>query len=305
VTAGDAPALRTRGLVKRYGPRAGVLGVDLAVPRGAVYGLVGPNGAGKTTLLSLVSGLRRADAGEIVLGVDRRRLSVCPDVAEFEPWLTGAEVVSLSGRLAGLPAADVDVLGALGRVGLTDAADQRVGGYSRGMTQRLGLAAALVCRPELVILDEPSSALDPAGRAAVLDLVAGWAGEATVLLSSHVLADVQRVADVVGVIDHGVLVYQGPLAELIDRFVRPEWSIRVRGDAAPLVAALAGEPWVVSVTEGGGGVVRVRGSGLAAGESGLVAAAARVGARVVSVVPEEADLESAYLALTGADEGAA
>jgi ABC-2 type transport system ATP-binding protein len=249
--------------------------------------------------------LRRPDAGEITLGVERPRVAVCPDVAEFEPWLTGAEVVSLSGRLAGLAPGDVDVSGSLARVGLGDAADRRVGGYSRGMTQRLGLAAALVCRPELVVLDEPSSALDPAGRAAVLDLVADWASRATVLLSSHVLADVQRVADVVGVIDHGVLVYQGPLTELIDRFVQPEWSIRVRGDAAALVAALEREPWVMSVTDAGGGVVRVRGSGLAAGESGLVAVAAQVAARVVSIVPEEADLESAYLALTGsAEEGA-
>jgi ABC-2 type transport system ATP-binding protein len=294
--------LRTSGLVRRYdsgtGEPTGVLGVDMEVPRGVVYGLVGPNGAGKTTLLSLVSGLRRPDDGTVELSVDRRRVAVVTDVPEFESWLTAAEVVALAAHLVGADDSPAAVAAALEEVGLGEAGSRRVGGFSRGMSQRLALAAAFAGDPELLVLDEPSSALDPAGRAAVLDLVLAWGRRATVVLSSHVLSDVQRVADVVGVIHRGTLRYQGPLAELLARHVRPQWTLHVRGSAEALAAALRTEPWVERV-ETGDGVVHVRGTDLEEGETGLVRVAAATGARVVSLVPEEADLESAFLALTG------
>jgi ABC-2 type transport system ATP-binding protein len=290
--------LATHGLVRAYGPAAGVLGVDLVVPRDCVYGLVGPNGAGKTTLLGLLAGLRRPDAGTIDLGVGRERLVVVPDVPEFERWLTAAEVVALAGTLVGAPPSRARVAAELARVGLAEAADRRVGGFSRGMTQRLALAAANVGDPELVLLDEPSSALDPAGRAAVLDLIASWAQQATVLLSSHILSDVQRVADQVGVLRAGRLVYQGPLQTLLDRYLRPSWRLRVRGAVAPLREALAAKAWVEGVDDLGGGTLLVRTHSLDEGERGLVAVAASVGAAVVAMVPEEADLESAFLTLT-------
>jgi ABC-2 type transport system ATP-binding protein len=300
----DGLALATTGLVRRYGPDAGVLGVDLAVPRGVVYGLVGPNGAGKTTLLGLLSGLRRADQGQVRLGVDRTRLAVVSDVPEFERWLTAAEVVALAGSMAGVPAPRERVARELARVDLADVADRRVGGFSRGMTQRLALAVAAVGDPDLVLLDEPSSALDPAGRAAVLDLVVAWKERATVVLSSHVLADVQRVADIVGVLRAGRLVYQGPLQKLLDQAVQPSWLVRVRHAAPGLVPALSTAGWVRQVTDLGGGVVRVRAGGVADGERELVRVLAGAGAQVISIVPEEADLEAAFLALTG-EAGAA
>ncbi|HSK26971.1 MAG TPA: ABC transporter ATP-binding protein [Jiangellales bacterium] len=295
--------LSTTGLVRRYesaGRSTGVLGVDLAVPRGVVYGLVGPNGAGKTTLLSLVTGLRTPDAGTVELAVDRRRVAVVTDVPEFEPWLTAAEVVRLAAHLVGADDSAAAVDRALAEVGLGESAGRRVGGFSRGMSQRLALAAAFAGEPELLVLDEPSSALDPAGRAAVLDLVLAWGRRATVVLSSHVLSDVQRVADVVGVLDQGTLRYQGPLAELLAQHVRPRWTLHVRDGAAALAEALRAEPWVEHVeVDPGDGMVRVRGTDLDRGETGLVRVAAAVGARVVSLAPEEADLESAFLALTG------
>jgi len=292
--------LRTHGLLRRYGPDAGVLGVDLDVPRGSVYGLVGPNGAGKTTLLGLLTGLRRPDAGTIELDVERRRVALVPDVPEFERWLTASEVVSLAAYLVGTAASPARIGDELARVGLSEAADRRVGGFSRGMTQRLALAAANVGDPELVLLDEPSSALDPGGRAAVLDLIAAWAERATVVLSSHILADVQRVADVVGVLRTGHLIYQGPLQTLLDRYLQPTWQVRVRGASEQLRQRLTSADWVDSCDDLGGGLLRVRTKSLEDGERGLSAAAAAVDARVVSIVPEEADLESAFLALTEA-----
>jgi ABC-2 type transport system ATP-binding protein len=290
--------LATHGLVREYAPGAGVLGVDLAVPRDCVYGLVGPNGAGKTTLLGLLTGLRQPDRGSIDLAVPRGRLALVPDVPEFERWLTASEVVALAGSLVGTPPSAARIGDELARVGLADAADRRVGGFSRGMTQRLALAAANVGDPEVVLLDEPSSALDPAGRAAVLDLIAAWAERATVLLSSHILSDVQRVADQVGVLREGRLVYQGALQPLLDRYLQPTWRVRVRGRADALRERLIGCDWVEQVQDLGGGALLVRTRSLDDGERGLVAAAARVDARVVAIVPEEADLESAFLALT-------
>jgi ABC-2 type transport system ATP-binding protein len=300
VTVGSDVVLATRGLVRRYGPEAGVLGVDVEVSRGSVYGLVGPNGAGKTTLLGMLTGLRRPDAGSIDLAVDRHRVALVPDVPEFEGWLTAAEVVSLAGTLVGATPSPARIADELRRVGLADAADRRVGGFSRGMTQRLALAAANVGDPELVLLDEPSSALDPAGRAAVLDLIAAWSERATVMLSSHILADVQRVADVVGVLRTGHLIYQGPLQTLLDRYLEPSWQVRVRGPVEALAERLAAADWVEQCEDLGGGLLRVRTHSVEDGERGLPAAAARVDARVVSIVPEEADLEAAFLALTAA-----
>lgn len=293
--------LRTDGLVRAYGPHAGVLGVDLEVPRGSVYGLVGPNGAGKTTLLGLLTGLRRADAGTVHLDVDRHHVALVPDVPTFEPWLTAAEVVDLSASLVGSTATTARVADELARVGLAEVADRRVGGFSRGMTQRLALAAAAVVDPELVLLDEPSSALDPAGRAAVLDLIAEWSQRATVMLSSHILADVQRVADVVGILRAGEMVYQGPVQTLLDRYLQPTWQVRLRGDARVLHERLSEADWVERCDVVGPGVLRVSARTVEDGERGIVAAAAATDARVLSLQPEEADLESAFLMLTRAE----
>lgn len=208
------PALRTRGLVRDYGG-AGVLGVDLVLPRRGGYGLVGPNGSGKTTLLALIAGLRRPDRGTVEWGVDRRRVAICPDVPEFEPWLTAREIVDLARVMTARhrpPSASDEVLA---EVGLAAVADRRVGGFSRGMAQRLGLAVSLVSDPELIIMDEPTAALDPAGRVELIAVLRSLAERTAVLISSHDLLQVQRATTVVGVMHRGRLVYQGPTADLI------------------------------------------------------------------------------------------
>jgi ABC-2 type transport system ATP-binding protein len=218
--AGDArfdvadPVLRTTGLVRRYPTGAGVLGVDLVVPRRGIYGLVGPNGSGKTTLLALIAGVRRPDAGRIERAFPAARLVICPDVPEFEPWLTAREVVDLTRRLTAPDRPVAATAEILAEVGLADAADRRVGGFSRGMTQRLGLAVALVGDPQLIIMDEPTGALDPAGRAQLVALLKRLAERTAVLISSHDLTQIQQAASTVGVVHQGRLVYQGPTTGL-------------------------------------------------------------------------------------------
>lgn len=296
---GGTPALRTLGLTRDYGG-TGLFDVSLTVPRGSVYGLVGPNGSGKTTLLSILTGMRRAHRGGVELAIDRRHVAVCPDVPEFDTWLTAFEVVDLARGLVAPHLDDDAVLDALVAAGLADAAERRVGGFSRGMTQRLGLASALVGEPKLLVLDEPTSALDPAGRAEILCLVAGLRGRATVIFSSHILADVQRVADHIGILRAGRLLYQGPTQALIDTYLQPRWHVRIAGDTAALTADLARRPWVNRLTAVDDGL-DVEASGLEAGERGIPAAIAAVGARLVALEPVAADLESAFLALTGRD----
>ncbi len=289
---------RTRGLTRDYGG-TGLFDVDLAVPAGAVYGLVGPNGAGKTTLLSILTGTRRADRGEVDLAVPRTAVAVCPDVPEFEPWLTAYEVVDLARHYVAPGLGPDAVLRALGTVGLAAETDRRVGSFSRGMTQRLGLAAAIVGEPRLLILDEPTSALDPVGRAEILDLVAGMRGRRTVIFSSHILADVQRVADHVGVLRAGRLIHQGPTRALINEHVKPRWSIRLAAPAAGLVTTLRGQSWVRRVERIDDEHLRVEADTMEHGELGIPEVLAVCRARLVACEPIAADLEAAFLALTG------
>jgi ABC-2 type transport system ATP-binding protein len=293
------PIVATRGLTRDYGG-VGLFDVDLLVPLGCVYGLVGMNGAGKTTLLSLLSGLRRPDRGTISLNVARQQVAVCPDVADFDAWITAWEAVDLARSLVtpGVGADAVDA--ALAAAGLTDSAGRRVGGFSRGMTQRLGLACALVGDPALLILDEPTSALDPSGRADMLSVVAGMRGTRTVIFSSHILDDVQRIADQVGILREGRLLYQGGTQDLIDQYLTPSWLVRIAGDPGPVTQAAGAEPWAVRVEMAGADTIRIDATSIEAGERGIPAVVAACSARQISCEPAAADLESAFLALTAA-----
>ena len=300
---GDAVnVIETADLTRDYGG-TGLFDVTLSVPRGCVYGLVGPNGAGKTTLLSILGGTRRADRGQLRIAVPGSAMAVCPDVPAFDGWLTAREVVDLAVRLIGADRG-VDAVGsALRTVGLGGDADRRVGEFSRGMIQRLGLACAIAGDPELVILDEPTSALDPAGRADILDLVSSMRGRRTVIFSSHILADVQRVADRVGVLRAGRLLYQGPTQSLIDDHLQPRWLLRVAGDITALLKEFDAQPWVVRVDRVGADALRVDAVTVEDGERGIPLALAACRQRLVSCEPEAADLESAFLALTTSSAG--
>lgn len=296
------PAVKVSDLTRDYGG-TGLFGVDLTVPAGSIFGLVGPNGAGKTTLLSLLTGLRKPDRGTISMTVSRRRVAVCPDVSEFDGWLTASEVVDLALSLAAGRGASHGgaVLAALQAAGLGDAAGRRVGGFSRGMTARLGLACALVSDPELLILDEPAAALDPAGRAEMLGELAAMRGHRTVIFSSHILADVQKIADQVAILRDGRVLYSGPMQDLIDTYLTPSWLVRIGDDPAAFAAAAAELPWVTAAEVCADGAVKIEAISMEAGERGIPALVASCGARLAAMERAGADLESAFLSLTRVD----
>lgn len=290
--------VETRALTKRYAATTALEDVALAVPAGTVYGLIGPNGSGKTTLLSVLAGLRRPTSGSIHLDVDPQRVAVLPDTPQFDPWLTAREVVDLARTLVDASLSADRVEPALADAGLGDAADRRTGGFSRGMLQRLGLAATLVADPALVLLDEPASALDPAGRREVLDLVAAMRGTRTVLFSSHILGDVQQVCDTVGILRAGRLLYQGSIDDLLVGRAGPAYRIRLRSEPASAREVLERSPWVTAVEPQGPVDLVVHVTAMADAERGLIPALAEAGARVVFVEPDAPDLEQVVLELT-------
>ncbi|MEU3232950.1 ABC transporter ATP-binding protein [Nocardiopsis alba] len=288
--------ITTKGLTRSYGPETGIFDIDLAVPRGRVLGLVGPNGAGKTTLLSILAGMRAP--GEGTVSAPEGRVLLCPDVPDFEPWLTAAEVVALSAHMVGEKAGDAEIARALDRVGLAEAADRRNGRFSRGMRQRLGLAAALVCRPEVLILDEPASGLDPQGRVDVLDLITSLREECTIIVASHLLGDVQRICDDVAVLVRGRLVYQGPVADIADRGRPNAWYLRTHGPVDRLVGLLTAEPWVTRASRAEEDCVHLEAVDADSGELGIPRLLAEHGMPLVSMTGFQEDLESAFLSLT-------
>lgn len=290
--------IATHRLDKRYGDRYALRQVDLRVEEGSVYGLVGPNGSGKTTLLSVLAGLRHPSDGSIEIAADRREIALLPDTPHFEPWLTAEEVVDLARTLTSPAIPRERVRTVLANAGLEQAMGRRVGGFSRGMLQRVGLASVLVGQPRLLMLDEPASALDPAGRRDVLNLIARERGRTTVLLSSHILADVQEVCDTIGVLRDGELIYQGPLGALLSGSAVPAYHVRLRADDGSAERVLRDEPWVQEVSVLSPGELRVAVRSVEDAERSLAGALARAGARVVSLVPEEASLERAFLELT-------
>ena len=285
--------IKTEDLSKSYGSTAALDGVDLNVAHGSIYGLVGPNGAGKTTLLGVLSGLRTAGSGTIHLGTDR--IAVLPDTPLFDPWLTAREVVDLARVLDNHRSDPSRVDELLDLSGIADSAGRAVGGFSRGMLQRLGLAATLVGEPDLVLLDEPCSALDPLGRREVLDLIARLRGEATVVFSSHILADVQEVCDTVGILRRGQLIFEGPLQQLLVGGAVPRYLIRLRAPLDPVVSALNEVDWIQAVEVVDPEQIRVTATSLDVAERHLVDALATAGGRVISLGPEAASLEDVFL----------
>jgi ABC-2 type transport system ATP-binding protein len=220
-----APAVWCSGLRKRYRRRQAVDDVSLEVGRAEVVGLLGPNGAGKSTVIKMLLGLVQPDAGEAMLlgrpaaePAARAHVGYLPELFRYQPWLSAAEVLALHVRLTGIAVSAQAQRDSLSLVGLAERAGDRVGGFSKGMQQRLGLAVALVAEPELVILDEPTSALDPLGRADVRDIVLDLkARGVAVLLNSHLIGEVERVCDRVVILDRGRVAASGTLAELLGR----------------------------------------------------------------------------------------
>lgn len=204
--------LEISDLTKRYGKLTALAGLDLTLHDGTVHGLVGPNGAGKTTMLLIISGLRRKTSGEITFGVPTNKVMLMPDTPDFFPLLTAREIVDLARYPFRKEVSEESVTEVIELVGLGDSIDRRVGGFSRGMKQRLGLATTLIGEPQLLLLDEPCSALDPIGRREILDVIFRLKSKSTVLFSTHLLSDVEAVCDSVTVVDHGKTLYEGTVS---------------------------------------------------------------------------------------------
>src|SRR5450755_1111976 len=298
-----SPAVHTIELRKHYRATVALNGLSMTVARGEVFGFLGPNGAGKTTAVRLLLGLARPTSGEaMVLGAPagdretRRKIGYLPELFRYQSWLTAREVLMLHCRLLRLPRPRWagEVAGALETVGLAARADDRVGTFSKGMQQRLGLGTALLGEPALVILDEPTSALDPVGRRQVRTIIRELRGRgATVFLNTHLLEEAEQVCDRVTVLDKGRSVATGTLAELVGR----QSSVRLR------ITGLPGGWWQPLTSFGcwtqDDEWLTV--TGIAAGRvPDLVAAIVSVGGRVEAVVPEHQTLEERFLELLGA-----
>ncbi len=300
----SSPVIELREITKRYGRTVALDGIDLTVGRGELVGLLGPNGAGKTTAVKLLLGLAHPSSGSgRVLGAPlgdlavRRRIGYLPELFRYQPWLSAREVLLLHARLAGM-AADgraAAASDALTRVDLDSRADDAVGGFSKGMQQRLGLGVALLGAPDLVLLDEPTSALDPIGRIEVREIVQGARDRgATVILNSHLLTEVERVCDRVVIVNRGRVVAAGPLDEIV---AADGVRIRVTGlDPATRASAVAG----VVPAEDDGEWLTYR-PVPADRVPDLVAAIVTAGGRVHAVEPGRGSLEARFLELVRDD----
>jgi ABC-2 type transport system ATP-binding protein len=299
-----SPAVHTIELRKHYRATVALDGLSMTVGRGEVFGFLGPNGAGKTTAVRLLLGLARPTSGEaMVLGAPagdretRRKIGYLPELFRYQSWLTAREVLMLHCRLLRLPRPrwGGEVAGALETVGLAARADDRVGTFSKGMQQRLGLGTALLGEPALIVLDEPTSALDPVGRHQVRAIIRELRGRgATVFLNTHLLEEAEQVCDRVTVLDKGRSVATGTLAEIVGR----QSSVRLR------ITGLPGNWWQPLA---GFGRWKAEGdwltvAGIAAGQvPDLVGAIVSLGGRVEAVVPEHQTLEDRFLELLGAE----
>ncbi len=313
--AGAGLAIEARGLTKRYGDVLALDRLDLAVPTGSVFGFLGPNGAGKTTTLRLLTGLGHPTSGTaVVAGVEvgrggmdlARRIGYLDQDPRFYAWMTGRELLTFVGRAYGMGgaalASRVDEV--LATVGLSEAARRRIGGYSGGMRQRLGVGQAMLPRPAVLLLDEPVSALDPEGRRDTLELIGRLRGEATVLMSTHILNDVERVCDRVAILDHGRLVAEAPIGDLLDRHARPILELDPEpgqeAAVAALTAALRSAAWTRDVREDHG-VLRVVVTDVNRASVEALPLVVAAGVRLARFERVRPTLEDVFLQLVGAD----
>ena len=308
---GSGPAVELAGVSKVFRSAAALDGLSLRVPEGSVFGFLGPNGAGKTTTLRILAGLARPTSGTAnVLGHDvaaaggevRALVGFLPDVPAFYKWMTAPQYLRFAGSLFGLRGAVLEarVAALLDLAGLAGV-ETRIGGFSRGMKQRLGVAQALVNAPRLLLLDEPTSALDPIGRREVLDMIAALRGRTTVFFSTHILADVERVCDSVAILDNGRVAAHAPIDELRRRRGGLNRLMIEVDDSPRLAEALEGAPWLraIEVTEDGS--LRLAIDDLEAAQRELPALVARLGLSLRRLESDELSLEDVFVDLVEGD----
>lgn len=298
-------ALAIRGLTHRFGARAVVRDLDLTVNEGDVYGFLGPNGAGKTTVIRCVLGLVRPTAGRISVfgsgGTEaRRQVGAIVETPAFHGWLSGRDNLRIAAAYTGIGGrrADEEIVRVLDRVGLTERAGDRAATYSLGMRQRLAIARALLGRPRLLVLDEPTNGLDPQGMREMRDLVRSFAlhDRITVFLSSHLLGEIQAICNRVGIVTEGTLRAEGPVAELLARSASPVVRIEIGADPARLADGLAGFDGVTVEGPGSEGRTRLALRGVSVPD--LVRHLVTAGLDVESLVPDRRNLEDVFLEVT-------
>ena len=307
----DEPVLWCKDLRKRFKERLAVDGVGFEVAPGETYGLLGPNGAGKTTTISMICGLLRRDGGEVTVagasldrdpGQVKAAIGYVPQDVALYPDLSGLENLRFWGRMYGLAGRDLAerVEATLEVVGLTERAGDKVADYSGGMQRRLNIAAGMLHRPRLLVLDEPTAGVDPQSRNAILGNVEALGGQGIgVLYTTHYMEEAERLCDRVGIIDQGRLIAEGTRRELVARVgERGRIELTATGDLAGLAAAAVRVDGVDEASVVDGGVH------LVAREAGpllprLLEAAEHAGAEVTSVELVEPDLEAVFLHLTG------
>ncbi|MGV8858693.1 ATP-binding cassette domain-containing protein [Rhodoglobus sp.] len=302
-------AIRTAALTKSYGPKLVVDALDLDVEEGSIFGFLGPNGAGKTTTLRLATGLARPTSGSIrILGQDvgavgaavRSEIGFLPDVPAFYGWMTAPEFLRFAGGLFGMSDAALrertDML--LDLAGLTDVTS-KVGGFSRGMKQRLGIAQALINAPRLLLLDEPTSALDPMGRKDVLDMIISLRGRTTVFFSTHILGDVERVCDTVAILDRGRMVTQAPIHQLKARYGKDKVVVEVTENADSLAREFSEHPWAATTKRGDDGQIEITVTDLRAAQHDIPAIVAARGSGLARLEAGEVGLEEVFVDLVG------
>jgi ABC-2 type transport system ATP-binding protein len=309
---GTPPAVEVRGLRKEYGRKVALHDLTLTVRPGEVFGFLGPNGAGKTTTIKILTGLVTATAGEArIFGRPvgdrqaRTQVGYLPEHFRFHDWLTGTSLLDFHGRLSDLSAAERHrrIPEVLRLVGLAGRGDERVRGYSKGMQQRLGLAQAILHRPSLVLLDEPSSALDPVGRREVRDLIRQLRSEGVaVFLNSHLLGEVEMICDRVAIVDHGRVVREGSLGDVVGG--APEVRLTVDRADADLLAALGEHGEVLNVEPTDAGQVSIV---LGISDLEQVPSVARTvvsqGVALYGLVPARRSLEEVFVSLVEGSEG--
>jgi ABC-2 type transport system ATP-binding protein len=317
-------AIHIQGLTKAFGRVRAVDGLTLDVPKGSIFGFLGANGAGKTTTLRMIAGLARPTAGSIEVAghssdegtAYRRRIGYLCQEPAFYGWMSGREVLRYAAgfhpELGSRTDGEVDRLIEL--VGLEEAADRRCSEYSGGMRQRLGIGAALIGRPEVLLLDEPATGLDPIGRKSVLDLMESLRETTTIFYSTHILDDVQRVSDRVAVVDHGKLLLAQRTADLLTSYSQNRLRVELIGASSETALRLAAIPGVTGVTALEGNTlgqtaaafaITVADHSAAPVQAAITRLACSDGMTVVQARPETLDLEEVFLRLVGNQEIAA
>ena len=302
--------ISTSKLTKSYNGKPVLKALDLKVPRHSIFGFLGPNGAGKTTTIKLILGLIRSTGGSCTaFGLDtvgnsiriRHRIGYLAQDPRYYEYMTARETLRFTTRFFYVGPQDgieARIEDTLKLVGIEDKADRPIKGFSGGERQRLGIAQAYINHPELLILDEPAASLDPMGRRDVLELMGKIRDKTTIFYSTHILDDVQKVSDIVAILNHGELVAQAPIEQLLAGKGNVMYRIVVKGDATTVRAGLARLPWVsaVNVTaQNGHTALQVNVTDDAKAEDGLLDAVLVGGVKVLEFGRAKHDLEEIFM----------